>query len=68
MNEPECPECGCELEHEDTFGNLDHALVAIGYKYGGNPQKAGDIYRCPGCDECYYVLDGDGQFRSGYPC
>lgn len=68
----ECPNCGNELDHNDTFGNLDHCLDAIGHPRDAyshrKPVKAGDIYRCPECDEWWHTFDGDGELRYGYPC
>lgn len=67
-----CEECQCELEHHDTFGNLDYCLDAIGHPRDfysrRNPVKAGDIYRCPECGDSWHTFDSDGELRYGYPC
>ena len=71
----ECPSCGSELEHEDTFGRY------LGSRY---EEVHGQIYRCPKgreqSEECdsstfhvagsYYTYEkGDGgQLHEGYPC
>lgn len=75
----ECPYCGQELSFEDTFGNRDYCLNAIGYypdyPVERNPVKGGDIYRCdnPECEmyqEYFYTLDSDEKpiLYEGYPC
>lgn len=68
----ECPDCGESLEHDDTFGNIDHCLKRIGYsnEWGSpsNPIKAGDIYTCETCDCHWYTFDSDGILHRGYPC
>lgn len=73
MSNPECPECRRELRHDDTFGNLDYCLDAIGHPRDPydrrRPIKAGDIYRCDDCELSFHTLDdSDGSLRDGYPC
>lgn len=70
-----CPICYHELQHEDTFGNIDHCLNAIGYPRSEwsrprNPVKAGDIYYCQVCECHYHTFDKDPsiQLNNGYPC
>lgn len=71
-----CPICGAELEHEDSFGNLDFI------NHGNLNGKRGDIFRCPNgkeqnetCDsECFhvpgsfYTFVGSNELHEGYPC
>lgn len=69
----ECPNCQSVLDHNDTFGNVDYCLNAIGHPRDEwsrprTPIKAGDIYRCPECDEWWHTYDGYGELRQGYPC
>lgn len=69
MSSPDCPECGNQLRHDDTFGNLAYAIQATGTKPTcGIPKKAGDIYRCEHCDEHYHTFDGCDAVLHGYPC
>lgn len=69
-----CPDCGGELVHKDTFGNIDHCLEAIGHPRGyfdrpRQPVKRGDIYYCDPCEANYYTLEGQShELHSGYPC
>lgn len=68
-----CPECNEELIHEDTFGNLDYCMEAIGHQrqLGSPPRKpvkAGDIFRCEKCDDTYYKFDGSDDLNYWYPC
>ena len=76
----ECPYCGEELEHEDTFGNTDYCLGIIGYIGDGfytkrYPEKYGDIYQCEN-EECemyqeyFYTIDNENnnELHEGYPC
>jgi sarcosine oxidase delta subunit len=75
----DCPYCGQELKEEDTFGNTDYCLNAIGYHpdypVTRNPVKVGNIYQCdnPDCEnyqEYFYTLDEEGgqHLHEGYPC
>lgn len=69
MSAPDCPECGEQLQYEDTFGNLAYALQATGTRPTcGVPQKKGDIYRCETCNESRYTFDGSDVVHLGYPC
>lgn len=74
MAVPTCPDCEVDLDHNDTFGNLDHCLNAIGYADPNpyahrQPVKVGDIWKCPECGECFYTCDeGDDELHRGYPC
>lgn len=67
-----CPGCEEQLQFEDTFGNLDYCLDAIGHPRDAysqrQPKKAGDIYWCENCQEHYHSFDSDGELRAGYPC
>jgi hypothetical protein len=72
-SQPDCPECGFPMDFQDTFGNLDHCLDAIGHPRDEwsrprRPVKRGDIYSCPSCDESRYTYDGDDTIHCGYPC
>jgi hypothetical protein len=59
----ECPICGNELLHHDTFGRF--ALHQDG-------KKLGDIYKCETCNEnnidCLYHTYGNSDLRPGMPC
>ena len=68
----ECPYCGAELEHTDSYGRF------CAHQDG---KRLGDIYRCPvaveqegKCDsECFHVCgsfytDEYGELHDGYPC
>lgn len=69
-----CPTCQTELEHKDTFGNVDHCLEAINHPRGRydrerRPVKHGDIFWCSKCEESYHTLDSDPEIiHEGYPC
>lgn len=68
----QCPNCGDDLKQNDTFGNLDYCLDAIGHPRDAysqrKPQKAGEIYRCERCEQYWHSFDSDGELRIGYPC
>lgn len=69
MSAPDCPECGEQLQYEDTFGNLAYAIWAAGTNPTcGKPKKAGDIYRCEKCGDHYHTFDGCDAVLYGYPC
>lgn len=75
LDSHECPECAVDLEHDDTFGNSDYCLNAIGHPRGAwdpprRPVKTGDIYKCPECGESFYTLDAEdaNTLHRGYPC
>jgi hypothetical protein len=72
----ECPKCGGDLEHSDTFGNSTYAIAATGYRSpyfsGEGAIKAGDIWQCTN-EECegnwFYTYASDpGHVHQGYPC
>ena len=68
-----CPECSEELKWEDSFGNLDHCLDAIGHPRDfyshRKPIKKGDIYYCESCECHWHELDERlGEILHGYPC
>lgn len=70
---PGCPDCNAELSHEDTFGNIDHCLEAIGHPTGPydrkrTPVKRGDTYWCAACESHFHTFDGDQNLHNGYPC
>jgi hypothetical protein len=74
-----CPYCDQELVEDDTFGNADYCLNAIGYNPGypvtRNPIQGGIIYSCENqeCEkyqESFYTLECEDhiQLHEGYPC
>lgn len=69
----ECIECLKELVWEDSFGNLDHCLDAIGHPRSEwsrprKPVKKGDIFYCNSCEKYYHVHAGSNVLNDGYPC
>ncbi|WP_146203701.1 hypothetical protein [Azospirillum sp. TSO5] len=61
----ECPECGCEMDHHDSYG------LFAAHQSGA---KHGDIFKCPDCcergDDCTWhnTVSRPDDLRPGYPC
>lgn len=68
----ECPCCGVELSHTDSYYTGNYSAYEKGYENSGY-QVLGDIYKClnekcEAFDEVYHTRGDDGDLYDGHPC
>lgn len=69
----ECPCCGKELSHHDSYYTGNYAAYLNGHSDSGY-QELGDIFKCENehceCFEGFYYTRGenDSALYEGYPC